>query len=211
MPQLGSAGPTTLQAEEVTALADRLDELMADVEAVGDGHKPTPTWNGRDFYVTIGDRSWEDSERYGFVSAGGGPFWTKPLEKLFPGARVFLYKPYPVQGYVGVGIVKESAQPVTEFAVEVEGQMGPILEAPLSDPGKVSHDADNPELCEYLVRVEWLKTRPLDGAAWQSGLFTNQMPACKLRDRETIEYLEQAFGLSPGSALGSPTPGNVEA
>ena len=32
--QLGPAGPTTLQAEEVAALADRLDELMADAEAV---------------------------------------------------------------------------------------------------------------------------------------------------------------------------------
>ena len=41
--QLGSAGPTTLQAEEVTALADRLDELMADVQAAGDAHKATPT------------------------------------------------------------------------------------------------------------------------------------------------------------------------
>jgi hypothetical protein len=89
---------------------------MADVQAAGDAHKATPTWNGRDFYVTIGDRSWEDCERYGFLSAGGGPFWTKPLEKLFPGARVFLYKPDPVQGYVGVGIVKERARPVTEFA-----------------------------------------------------------------------------------------------
>jgi hypothetical protein len=194
--QLASAGPTTLQAEEVTALADRLDELMADVEAVGDGHKPTPTWNGRDFYVTIGDRSWEDSERYGCVSAGGGPFWTKPLEKLFPGARVFLYKPYPVQGYVGVGIVKEAARPVTEFEVEVDGQRVPILEAPLAEPEKMNHDADDPELREHLVRVEWIKTRPVGEAAWQTGLFTNQMPACRLRDRETIEYLERAFDVA---------------
>jgi len=32
-------------------------------------------WNGKDFYVSIGEgdsRSWEDSRRYGFVSAGGG-------------------------------------------------------------------------------------------------------------------------------------------
>ena len=119
--QLGPAGPTTLQAEEVAALADRLDELMADAEAVTDDGKPSPTWNGRDFYVTIGDRSWEDAERYGFISAGGGEIWTKPLERLFPGARVFLYKPYPVKGYVGVGIVKETARPVTEFEVEVDG------------------------------------------------------------------------------------------
>ena len=38
-----------------------------------------------------------------------GRIWTKPLERLFPGARVFLYKPYPVKGYVGVGIVTDKA------------------------------------------------------------------------------------------------------
>jgi uncharacterized protein with ParB-like and HNH nuclease domain/predicted transport protein len=201
--QLGPSGPTALQAAEVAALADRLDELMVDAEPVTDGHGPGPTWNGRDFYVTIGDRSWEDAERYGFVAAGGGETYTKPLEKLFPGARVFLYKPNPVKGYVGIGVVTEKVVPVTEFEVEVDGQKLPILEAPLAEPEKLSHDADNPELREHLVRVEWLRTRPIEEAAWQPGLFTNQTTACKLRDRETIEHLEQAFGLpgDPASAL----------
>lgn len=198
--QLGPAGPTHLQAEEVSALADRLDELMVDAQAVTNGSRPRAAWNGRDFYVTIGDRAWQDAERYGFVSAGGGEFYTKPLEKLFPGARVFLYKPYPVKGYVGVGIVKEKVRPVTEFQVEVDGKEMPILEAPLAEPEKLNHDAHNPELSEYLVRVEWQKTRPLTEAAWQPGLFTNQIPACKLRDRETIEYLEGAFGLQKAAA-----------
>jgi uncharacterized protein with ParB-like and HNH nuclease domain/predicted transport protein len=199
--QLGPAGPTTLQAEELVALVDRLDELMADAEAVTDGSTPTPQWNGRDFYVTIGDRSWEDAERYGYVAAGGGAFYTKPLERLFAGARVFLYKPHPVKGYVGVGIVREPVESVTEFDVDVDGQKMSILDAPLADPEKVTHDADNPELCEQLVRVEWLATRSLDDAIWQTGLFTNQVPACKLRDRETIDYLERAFGIeSPQSS-----------
>jgi hypothetical protein len=194
--QLGPAGPTTLQAAEVWALAERLDELMTDAEAVTNEPTERPTWNGRDFYVTIGDRPWEDAERYGFVSAGGGDFYTKPLENLFPGARVFLYKPYPVKGYVGVGIVKEKSRPVTEFDVEVSGQRVPILEAPLAEPEKVTHDADDPQLREHLVRVEWLKTRPVEEAVWQPGLFTNQIPACKLRDRETIEFLENGFALN---------------
>jgi uncharacterized protein with ParB-like and HNH nuclease domain/predicted transport protein len=199
--QLGPAGPTTLQAEEVVALVDRLDELMADAEAATDSSKPPAQWNGRDFYVTIGDRSWEDAERYGYVAAGGGALYTKPLERLFPGARVFLYKPYPVKGYVGVGIVKEPVRLVTEFEVEADGQKMPILDAPLADPEKVTHDADNPELCEQLVRVQWLVTRSLDDAVWQTGLFTNQIPACKLRDRETIEFLEGVFGVEAAAAV----------
>jgi uncharacterized protein with ParB-like and HNH nuclease domain/predicted transport protein len=200
---LGPAGPTALQAAEISALSERLDELMVDAEEVTNGHGPRPPWNGRDFYVTIGDRPWEDAERYGYVAAGGGEIYTKPLENLFPGARVFLYKPYPVKGFVGVGIVKEESRPVTEFNVEVDGQRRPILEAPLADPEAVRHDADNPERCEHLVRVEWLKTRPIENAVWQSGLFTNQVPACKLRDQETIEYLEQAFGLAPDTGGGT--------
>ena len=63
-----------------------------------------------------------------------------------------------MKGYVGVGIVKEKARPVTEFEVEVDGQQMPILEAPLAEPEKADHDAGNPELREHMVRVEWLKT-----------------------------------------------------
>ena len=201
--QLGRVGPTTLKPVEISALVDRLEELMADVDVVGDGWELKPRWNGRDFYVTIGDRSWEDAQRYGFVSAGGGQFWSKQLEQLFVGARVFLYKPQPVKGYVGVGVVRESTKPVTEFEVDIDGEKRPILEAPLAEPEKLAHDADDPELREHVVRVEWLEARPLDDAVWQTGLFTNQMPACKLRDRDTIEYLERAFGLArePASAL----------
>ena len=76
----------------------------------------------------------------------------------------------------------------------------PILDAPLADPEKVRHDADDPELCEHLVRVEWLKTRPIENAVWQPGLFTNQIPVCKLRDQATIEYLEAQFGVDASAA-----------
>jgi hypothetical protein len=46
-----------------------------------------------------------------------------------------------------------------------------------------------------IVCFEWLKTRPVDDAVWQSGLFTNRVTACTLRDSETIEYLKDAFGI----------------
>ena len=201
-PQLGGEGPTTLAPVEIAALVDRLEELMADVD-VGEGQAARPRWNGRDFYVTIGERSWEDAERYGFVSAGGGSFWSKQLDQLFVGARVFLYKPSPVKGYVGVGVVRETSKPVTEFEVEVDGQRRAILEAPLGEPNKLARDVDDPELREHLVRIEWVEARSLDAAVWQTGLFTNQMPVCKLRDGETIEYLEDAFGLKADAAESS--------
>ncbi len=36
-----------------------------------------------------------------------------------------------------------------------------ILNAPLSAPG-MDENADNLDLCEYLVRVEWIKAVPKD-------------------------------------------------
>jgi hypothetical protein len=54
-----------------------------------------------------------------------------------------------------------------------------------------------------LVRVEWLRTRRAEDAAWETGLFTNQVPVCKLRDRATIEFLEQAFDLEPTALVGA--------
>ncbi len=42
-------------------------------------------WNGRDWYVSFGTysdgRAWEDARRYGFVSAGGGEWYSRSLKK----------------------------------------------------------------------------------------------------------------------------------
>lgn len=49
-------------------------------------------WNGRDWYVSFGaysgGRVWEDGRKYGFVSAGGGPWYSRTLRDLPEGARV---------------------------------------------------------------------------------------------------------------------------
>lgn len=54
---------------------------------------PKETWNGRDYYVSLeeeGTRSWDDCMRHGFISAGGGRWYTNTLFMLNPEARVFL-------------------------------------------------------------------------------------------------------------------------
>ena len=56
-------------------------------------------------------------------------------------------------------------------------------------------DKDDPERCEYLVRVDWLARRPLEEAVWDTGLFANQMTVCKLRDQATIDCVLQHLGL----------------
>ena len=162
--------------------------------------KGTEPWNGRDFYISLGEgetRNWDDCRKYGFVSGGQGKWYSQTLNLLSPGSRVFVN--IPKTGYVGVGIVKEPAVPVKDFNVTVEGKEIPILDAPLEAP-KMGKNVDNLDLCEYLVRVEWIKAAPRTEAYWEKGLFALQHTACRLTSSFTIEKLSQHFGLDDYNA-----------
>ena len=157
--------------------------------------KGTEPWNGRDFYVSLGEgehRNWDDCRKYGFVSGGQGKWYSQTLKLLSPGSRVFVN--IPKTGYVGVGTVKESAVPVKDFNAAVDRKEIPILDAPLEAP-QMGKNADNLDLCEYLVRIEWIKAVPRTEAYWEKGLFALQHTACRLTSSFTIERLSQHFGL----------------
>ena len=189
--QIGPAGPTPLGLDELRTLPDRIDTLMADAEVPVAG-ETKPKWNGHDFYVILGDgRNWEDCRRLGFVSAGGGQFYSKPLEQLFPGARVFAYT--PGAGYVGVGLVRDKATPLSEAKV-IDPDKGetPLLEVSGLDPLFRRH-LDDPEKAERVVFVNWLATRSKKDAVWETGLFSNQVTVCRLRDQETIDFVSEQF------------------
>lgn len=53
------------------------------------------------------------------VSGEQGRWYSRTLEQLFPGARVFAY--LPERGYVGVGTVEEKVRPVREFTTQIDG------------------------------------------------------------------------------------------
>jgi hypothetical protein len=167
-------------------------ERKASQSKVKKGGEP---WNGRDFYVSLGEgdhRNWDDCRKYGFVAGGQGKWYSQTLKLLFPGSRVFVN--IPKTGYVGVGVVKEIAVPVREFKVNVDGREVPILEMPLQAPN-MGENAENPDLSEYLVRVEWLKAVSKSEAYWEKGFFALQHTACRLTSSFTIERLSQHFGL----------------
>lgn len=152
-------------------------------------------WNGRDFYVSLGEgehRNWDDCARYGFVSAGQGKWYSSTLHLLFPGARVFVC--IPKTGYVGVGTVIEKAIPVRQFMVDANGGKKPLLEMALEAP-HMDENADDQELSEYVVRIQWVRTETRDSAVWEKGMFANQNSACKLRNRYTLERLYRHFEL----------------
>lgn len=172
---------------------------LRDPEEVGasaPGKGKRERWNGRDFYVCLGEsehRNWEDCIRYGFVSGGQGLRYRRRLEALFPGARVFVH--IPGAGYVGVGEVTEKAQRVRDFTVQVDGKNLPILEAPDLKAPHMDDNADDPEKSEYLVRIEWARKRPREEAIWETGMFAVPHVTCKLRNRFTLDRLIERFGL----------------
>ncbi|MEP0868579.1 endonuclease NucS [Trichocoleus desertorum AS-A10] len=157
--------------------------------------KSSESWNGRDFYISLGEgdhRTWDDCQKYGFISGGQGKWYSQTLKLLFPGARVFVN--IPKAGYVGVGTVKDSPLPVKDFKVVVDNQELPILNVPLKALN-MGAKADDLDLCEYIVRVEWIKTLPKNEAHWEKGLFAIQHTACRLTSSFTIEKLSKHFGL----------------
>jgi hypothetical protein len=169
----------------------KLEAKSSSVNSRKTGKAP---WNGKDYYVSLGDgihRNWEDCRRYGFISAGQGKWYSNTLNLLKPGARVFVC--IPKVGYVGVGIVTDEVVPIKDFQVEIDGESVPLLETDLHV--KMDKDVDDPDLCEYVVRVEWLKTVPKQEAIWEKGMFANQNSACKLRNQFTIERLTEHFQL----------------
>jgi hypothetical protein len=172
-----------LDQEEVVERADR---------------KAKAPWSGL-WYYNVGQsesRSWDDMRRYGFIAAGGGKYYSDFLRKLSPDDRVCAYqKQY---GYVGFGIVTAPSVPVRDFVVNGKR----ILDQPLDCPG-MGHDAENLDLCEYLVGIDWRKALPLSEAKTFPGVFANQNIVCKLRDSATVEFLKKTFPLESEPATHS--------
>src|SRR5665647_2907355 len=145
-------------------------------------------WNGRDWYVSFGDsitRSWVDARGHGFVSAGGGEWYSRSLRSVPEGARVWAC--IPKLGYVGVGVVTGPARPFTESDLASRGDLS------------ASYAHPNGE-AEWLLPVEWLATVPKQQAVWHKGMFANQNSATRLRNSFTLDLLHTAF---PGTDVES--------
>ncbi|MGO1592130.1 MAG: hypothetical protein ACTHW1_03385 [Ancrocorticia sp.] len=158
--------------------------------------KTREPWNGKDWYVAFGEnegsRQWVDGMKFGFVSGGGGKWYSQTLKNLPVGARVFVH--IPKSGYVGVGIVSGEAQRFDQLSVDVGGV--PKLLSDLQLVGTYCHDGDeDDDLAEWAVPVEWIHTVAREQAVWRNGMFANTNTAAKLRQQFTIENVSNAFRL----------------
>ena len=163
----------------------------------------TEPWNG-EYYVSFGHdmgRHWDDARKYGFIGAGGGRWYSKTLNQLSKGDRVWVN--IPQTGYVGVGIVEEPAVMAKDFKVTTENGELPITEAPLKLDEKTKEDylkkfADDEEKAEYFVRVKWQCSFPIRQAVSELGFFGNQNSVCKPRSSKwlfTVDTLKKKWDI----------------
>jgi len=151
-------------------------------------------WNG-EWYVSFGHgdshdgrRDWNEAREHGFVSAGGGSWYSRSLELPSIGDRVWVR--VPKARYVGVGIVEGPRVPLRDHVID--GRPAPeVLKTVPPDTYQ-----DDPEPWEYVVLVRRLDTVPLDGAVQRTGMFGNQNSAAAPKTpkwRTTVEQLKEAF------------------
>lgn len=156
-------------------------------------HEP---WNGHDWGVTFGttdnSRSWDDAVKYGFVSAGGGRWYSQTLRHLPLAARLFVN--IPGAGYVGVGEVIGEAQRFDVATVQVDGGEQLLSSQPLT--ATYRHDGDEAdEIAEWVVPVQWDVTRPQKDAFWVKGMRANQNSAFRMYQQFTIDQVTAEFGV----------------
>ena len=171
-----------------------IDPTLPPPIIVGEDKEP---WNG-EFYVSyghdMGGRRWEDAKKYGYVSGGGGTWYSKTLSLLEIGKRIWVN--IPGQGYVGVGIVAGPVVKVDEF--EIEDSSKRLLTEDDIVGKRIFTDKDDEEKSEYLVRINWLKTVNFDHAIKEKGFFGNQNTVCKpvtKKWQHTVERLKKRFDI----------------
>jgi hypothetical protein len=145
-------------------------------------------WNG-EYYASYGayegGRSWADAQKYNFLSAGGGRWYSKTLFKLKPGDRLWVN--IPKTGYVGMAEVTGKALVADEFITEDMDIKGSYNFA-------TEHGEDE---AEYMVPVKWLYQCDENQAANEVGLFGNQNTIAQPRTpkwEHTIQRLKKIWG-----------------
>ena len=155
-------------------------------------HEREP-WNG-EYYVSFGGKcTWSDARKYGFISAGGGSWYSQTLRMLSPGDRVWVS--IPRTGYVGVGRVTEGIQSVNDYMIKTNEGECPALDV-LSAADRLRMDAFDPDKAEYFVGIEWLDSVPESKAVKEVGFFGNQNTVCQPTTpswRHTVDRLKTFF------------------
>ena len=153
--------------------------------------KQRPPWTGY-YYVNAGHdpdvRSWGDMRKFGFVAAGYGRRYSKPLERLREEDPIYVYQ--KGCGYIGFGVVNGLAVMAKDFRLASGERLADVK----LEQERILHDADDPEMADYIVGIHWRKTFSIDEAKTFFGAFANQNVVCKLTHPATLDFLGATFG-----------------
>lgn len=149
-------------------------------------------WNG-EYYVSFGadrTRIWEEAVRYGFISGGGGTWYSNSLRMLSPGDRVWVK--IPSAGFVGVGRVTGPRVAAGDFIIGDRPALDVLT-------GNYHREfVDDPERSEYFVPIAWERTLTASQAIQEVGMFGNQNTVCKPvtpKWRSTVDRLKELLGV----------------
>jgi len=137
-------------------------------------------------------RRWEDCQRLGFLSAGGGKQWRDQVLDISPGDLLIAY--LKGHGYVGVGKVTHPARPYLD--VRIKGKLLGEFGSNCAGMAGMQDDLDN---CEYPILVDWVRTVPRNEAKWmpKSGLFATQHVKASLDNQpKTVAFVEREFNVN---------------
>lgn len=181
--------------EQLLSRAWLHDPIHTQISAATPSRGAKEPWNG-EFYVSYGPperRAWADAVKYGFISAGGGAWYSKTLQVLNPGDRVWVR--IPGSGFVGVGRATGRAQSAANFKVTTASGEATVLDV-AKGADYCRQYVDEPEKSEYFVPIKWLQTVPIESAVHEVGHFGNQNSVCKPvtpKWRATVDRLKLRF------------------
>lgn len=184
-------------SQQLISRAWLLDPAQTQVSAASSPAREKEPWNG-EFYASFGvgaERSWEEASKYGFISAGGGTWYSNTLNLLRPGDRLWVKA--PGKGFVGVGRAAGPAEPLLDFELDTPEGRRPALEV-LQNASYLREAAHNLDQAEWFVPIAWEHTVPLPQAVNEIGLFGNQNTVCKPTTpkwRQTVERLKAHWGV----------------
>jgi len=185
----------SLGTEQIISRSWLLDPVQTQSHASIAIKRDREPWNGEFYcsYGVSGARSWQDAVEFSFSCGGGGAWYSKTLQLLNIGDRVWVK--VPGRGFVGVGVVTGSCQPASTFTIKTSDGERPVMDV-LHRASYHAENINDPETCEYFVPVRWLDTVPLEKAVQEIGLFGNQNTVCKPTTekwRSTVERLKLKF------------------
>jgi hypothetical protein len=159
----------------------------------------------------VSRRQWNACIEYNFISAGQALIYNQPLLHLQVDDVVAAF--ITGRGYVGIGIVEETAINIKDFHFNNKKLADLVIDKGYINGTLTDHttveglpylrktlfcNADN-QKTEYAVGIKWKKTVDKKDAFWRRnyGLFANPSIQSNLKDQSvTIQFLAESFGVT---------------